>query len=121
MGVEFIDYTLLKKRGLLKVEDQFKDKKYDFSKDGFVDLGKQQNESNTQAVQEQSATPVPEFLTELAQVNANVEPERVVRNERGSRFDEILQAIEINSFQIRDIIERMTRLEAKIDSSNTFK
>lgn len=120
MGVEFIDYTLLKKRGLLNVQEHAENN-FNLNKDGFVDLGKQQNESSTLTAQKPSATPVPEFLAELAQVNANVEPERVVRNERGSRFDEILHALEINSFQIRDIIERMTRLEAKIDSSNTFK
>lgn len=139
MGVEFVDYTLLKKRGLIKIrnDSDTNQQRFNFGQDGFVDLGNlsQNNGSSvpvlTQAApqapeQATVATPqmaaVPDFLSVLAQANTSSpsletprEPVSYSANGMESKLDDLSRTIQI-------LVDRISELDIKVSKlSGNFK
>lgn len=145
MSVDFVDYTLLKKRGLIKMREGVQQQRFNFGQDGFVDLGNLSANVPAQAapvpnpdyslpthsmppVSEQAtiATPqmaaVPDFLSVLAQANASSpsletpkEPTSYRSSSTDSRLDDLSRTLQI-------LVDRVSEIDIKISKlSGNFK
>ena len=135
---EYIDYTLLKKRGLLKIKEDEIQKKFK-AEGGFIDFTAFRNEnSSQQQAQPASSSPAPnfDFLSNMAAAGAannsqSVNPlanlDTFAPSTSASEISGSVDAKELNAMKIKmdDIeykidkfIERLDKLEEKLGRVN---
>jgi hypothetical protein len=137
-GDEYVDYTLLKKKGLLKIKEEERQKKFK-AEGGFIDFTSFRNEDNSpQQTAPTGGSPVPNFgfLSDMASAGAANTPSSVnplanldtfAPSTSASGLSGSVDAKELNAMKIKmdDIeykldrfIERIDKLEEKLGRIN---
>ncbi|MDO8564077.1 MAG: hypothetical protein Q7R87_03650 [Nanoarchaeota archaeon] len=126
MGVfdngDYVDYTLLKKRGLLKESDQ--EVKKDNSNSGFVDFTSSATNSSSSNIPSSSSTNPFDLLSSLTSSNSSSNPGVESSNSLSSVYpNNISSSDEVNALKLKveDLEYKIQRLIEKIDSMNIGK
>ena len=120
MGDDYVDYTLLQKKGILKLKEE-KLKSSLRNEDGFVDLTPLRNEVTSEQSSPTNSTPNMGnfgFLSDMASIGSS-NPSSNSSSENNLKIDEgDLSALKIKidnmEYQLDRFIERIDKLEEKL-------
>jgi ACT domain-containing protein len=117
MAGDYVDYTLLKKRGILKLkEEKFKNSLS--VKDGFVDLTGFKDNMISEPSGSTNSTSNFGFLSDMASIGSS-SPSNISSNENVKVDESDLSALKIKiddmEYKLERFIERIDKLEEKLD------
>ena len=118
MGEDYVDYTLLKKKGILKLkEEKFKNSLR--TEGGFVDLTGFKNEETSQPTQTETTTNTSNFgfLSDMASIGSNSNITN--NNDNKTEVDEKeLATLKVKlddiEYKLERFLERIDKLEEKL-------
>lgn len=120
-SIEIIDLTELQRKGILQKSQQIeKNNEAINSKEGYVDLS---NLALTQSHAESISTQPkeiesPEFLSSLANIGANEDSAQITNQAESSKeLNQLKLKMEDLEYKLDSFIERLTRLEEKLNNS----
>jgi len=127
MPIDYFDYTLLQKKGLLKIEEEPKEENVKIDNQGFVDFTQSANSvsSSTASVSSASSAPVGDmfgFLDSPTSSSANSSSSAVYGNssissssgDTNSDINALRLKLDDTEYKLERLIERLARIEEKI-------
>ena len=123
MPIDYFDYTLLQKKGLLKIKEQPKEDNIKIDNRGFVDFTNA-SQTSSSSTADSAAPTAPSgdmfgFLDSMASVGAsNPSPSASVYGSSSSNADSEIATLKVKlddtQYKLDRLIERLERIESKL-------